>query len=92
MNAERAHAAGEMAMRTPLVWSVSSLGNRASAPELRTDIAGLRLPTPLGMAAGFDKECRVIRPLLSMGFGFATVGTVTKLIVKPTVFRGYLAH
>jgi dihydroorotate dehydrogenase len=29
------------------------------------------------MAAGFDKECRVIPPLLSLGFGFATTGTVT---------------
>ena len=64
-------------MRTPLVWSVASMGNRATAPELSTEVAGISLPTPLGMAAGFDKECRVIRPLLSMGFGFATVGTVT---------------
>lgn len=77
MDPERAHATGEMAMRVPLMWSATSLGNRASAPELRTDMAGIRLPTPLGMAAGFDKECRVIRPLLALGFGFATAGTVT---------------
>lgn len=66
-----------MMMRAPVVWSVASLGNRATASELKTDVAGISLPTPLGMAAGFDKECRVIRSLLSMGFGFATVGTVT---------------
>ena len=77
MDAERAHAAGEMAMRPPLFWSAASLGNRSGASELETGIAGMTFPTPLGMAAGFDKECRVIRPLLSMGFGFATVGTVT---------------
>lgn len=64
-------------MRVPLIWSAASIGSRASASELRTDIAGLRLPTPIGMAAGFDKECRVIRPLLQMGFGFAAAGTVT---------------
>lgn len=77
MDAERAHAVGETMMRTPLIWSAASLGNRATASELKTTVAGIQLPTPLGMAAGFDKECRVIRPLLSMGFGFATVGTVT---------------
>lgn len=77
MDAETAHRAGEMTMRAPLVWSAASIGNHANATELRTDIAGLTLPTPLGMAAGFDKECRVIRSLLSMGFGFATAGTVT---------------
>ncbi len=64
-------------MRFPLLWSAASIGNKSNAPELRTDLAGLKLPTPIGMAAGFDKECRVIRPLLAMGFGFATVGTVT---------------
>lgn len=29
------------------------------------------------MAAGFDKECLVISPLLKLGFGFATAGTIT---------------
>lgn len=77
MDAERSHSMGEAMMRLPLVWSAASIGNKASASELRTDIAGIQLPTPIGMAAGFDKECRVIRPLLSMGFGFATAGTVT---------------
>ncbi len=68
---------GEMMMRMPLIWSAASINSKASADELRTEFAGLRLPNPLGMAAGFDKECRVVRPLLSMGFGFATAGTVT---------------
>ncbi len=77
MDAERAHSFGEMAMRVPLVWSATSVMAHTSDPILRTEVAGIRLPNPLGMAAGFDKECRVIRPLLSMGFGFATAGTVT---------------
>lgn len=51
--------------------------SKARDKRLETDMAGLKLPTPLGMAAGFDKECLVIRPLLSIGFGFATAGTVT---------------
>ena len=77
LDAERAHSFGEMAMCVPFLWSASSLMSHATDPLLRTELAGLHLPNPLGMAAGFDKECRVIRPLLSMGFGFATAGTVT---------------
>ncbi|CEI84868.1 Dihydroorotate oxidase A [Ehrlichia minasensis] len=34
--------------------------------------------TPIGVAAGFDKNAEVIQPLLSNGFGFVEVGTVTK--------------
>jgi dihydroorotate dehydrogenase len=52
---------------------MSKVGDR----RLETDFAGLKLPTPLGMAAGFDKECLVISPLLKLGFGFATAGTIT---------------
>jgi dihydroorotate dehydrogenase len=77
MDAERAHSFGVTVMRVPFVWPGSTLMSHATDPLLRTEFAGLHLPNPLGMAAGFDKECRVIRPLLSMGFGFATAGTVT---------------
>jgi len=35
------------------------------------------LPTPIGMAAGFDKDCNVLRSLLNLGFGFVTGGTIT---------------
>jgi dihydroorotate dehydrogenase len=38
---------------------------------------GLSFPNPLGMAAGFDKDARVPRPLLAMGLGFVEVGTLT---------------
>ena len=46
-------------------------------PVLRTEIAGLDLPNPLGMAAGFDKNAEVPDPLLALGFGFVEVGAVT---------------
>ena len=40
---------------------------------------GLDFPNPVGMAAGFDKNARVPRQLLAMGFGFVEVGTLTPL-------------
>jgi dihydroorotate dehydrogenase len=39
--------------------------------------SGLVLPNPIGLAAGFDKNAEVIRPMLGFGFGFVECGTVT---------------
>jgi len=48
-------------------------------PSLTLSFAGLTLPNPLGVAAGFDKDGRVPDALLSMGCGFAEIGSVTPL-------------
>ena len=44
---------------------------------LEVSLWGLRFPNPLGLAAGFDKDCRLVRILPSLGFGFIEVGSVT---------------
>ena len=46
-------------------------------PSLRTMLWGRALGTPLGLAAGFDKDGLLIAPLDALGFGFLEVGTVT---------------
>jgi dihydroorotate dehydrogenase len=60
-------------------------------PILETHLAGLRFPSPVGLAAGFDKDARVWRQMLGLGFGFAEVGTLTPKPQagnpKPRVFR-----
>ncbi|MBP9935672.1 MAG: quinone-dependent dihydroorotate dehydrogenase [Pyrinomonadaceae bacterium] len=38
---------------------------------------GLKFDSPIGLAAGFDKNCVVVEPLAKLGFGFVEVGTVT---------------
>jgi dihydroorotate dehydrogenase len=48
-------------------------------PSLTLSFAGLILPNPLGVAAGFDKDGRVPDALLAMGCGFAEIGSVTPL-------------
>lgn len=69
------------------------LGPRAPAdpPLLATDLAGLKLPNPVGLAPGFDKDAEVFGPMLTAGFGFVECGTVTPLPQvgnpKPRVFR-----
>jgi dihydroorotate dehydrogenase len=46
-------------------------------PILASRLFGLDFPNPMGMAAGFDKNAEVWRPLLRMGFGFVEIGSVT---------------
>ncbi len=69
-------------------------GPRARAdrfPRLRTTLCGLQLPNPIGMAAGFDKNCLAPDALLRAGFGFVECGTVTPLPQsgneRPRLFR-----
>ncbi len=60
-------------------------------PSLQTELFGLSFPSPVGMAAGFDKNGEVYAPLLKTGFGFVEVGTVTPKPQignpKPRIFR-----
>jgi len=46
-------------------------------PALRVDALGLRFPSPLGVAAGMDKDASWFEGLGLLGFGFVEVGTVT---------------
>ena len=49
----------------------------AAEPALPVTLAGLDFPNPVGLAAGFDKDGHVFGQALSLGFGFAEVGTLT---------------
>lgn len=63
----------------------------APLPILQTTIAGLSFPTPIGLAAGFDKDARVWRQMLGLGFGFVEAGTLTPRPQagnpRPRIFR-----
>jgi dihydroorotate dehydrogenase len=60
-------------------------------PELEQQVAGLRIPSPVGLAAGFDKDAEVPDAMLGLGFGFVEVGTLTPRPQagnpKPRLFR-----
>jgi len=45
--------------------------------SLQTKVAGLTFPSPVGLAAGFDKDAEVPGQMLRLGFGFVEIGTVT---------------
>jgi len=60
-------------------------------PRLAVELAGLRFPSPVGLAAGLDKDATAPDAFLGLGFGFVEVGTITPLPQpgnpKPRLFR-----
>ncbi len=46
-------------------------------PARPTELLGLTFKTPIGIAAGFDKNARMMPFLAALGFGFVEAGTVT---------------
>jgi dihydroorotate dehydrogenase len=60
-------------------------------PALAMQVAGLTFPSPVGLAAGYDKDAEVFGPMLGLGFGFVEVGTLTPRPQpgnpKPRMFR-----
>ncbi len=86
LGAEAAHRATIAALK---------LAPKRNPPEfpasLRTTVAGINFPSPVGLAAGFDKDGEVPEQMLSLGFGFVEIGTVTPKPQpgnpKPRLFR-----
>ena len=60
-------------------------------PVLAMTLWGLRFPTPVGLAAGFDKDARCPDAAVRLGLGFGEAGTVTPRPQpgnpKPRLFR-----
>lgn len=52
---------------------------RRYAVDAPTTVFGVRFPNPIGLAAGMDKDGRVLRAWPALGFGFVEAGTVTRL-------------
>jgi dihydroorotate dehydrogenase len=73
LDPETAHDLSLKALRTGL----APLPRPVASPRLRTTLAGLDLPNPLGLAAGYDKNAVALDPLLRAGFGFVEAGAAT---------------
>ena len=73
--AESAHRFTINALKTGLAKPAPELDDPRLAVTLKR--SGLRLPNPIGLAAGFDKNAEVFAQMLAFGFGFVECGTVT---------------
>ncbi|MEW6694130.1 MAG: quinone-dependent dihydroorotate dehydrogenase [Pseudomonadota bacterium] len=74
-----AEAAHEWTLRTLEHLQHSPLVGLIRQPRIDdpVELAGLRFPNRVGLAAGLDKNARCIDAWAVMGFGFVEVGTVT---------------
>ncbi|MBL4627044.1 MAG: quinone-dependent dihydroorotate dehydrogenase [Roseicyclus sp.] len=87
LDPERAHGLALSALKM----GFGPLSGPHTTRRLRVSIAGLNLPNPIGLAAGFDKNANVAGPLQRAGFGFIELGAATPLPQsgnpKPRLFR-----
>lgn len=96
--AKAAHLLPPEAAHVATVRTLSKgLGVPGRAPDFPANIAvtlsksGLKLASPIGLAAGFDKNCDCPEAMARFGFGFVECGTVTPKPQpgnpKPRLFR-----
>lgn len=72
LDAETAHRATVAALSMSPMMPLPEI-----APELAISVAGLQFSSPIGLAAGFDKDALCPDAMLGLGFGFVEVGTLT---------------
>jgi len=86
LDAERAHGLSIAALKALPAGRAPTFD-----PVLASEVAGLHFPSPVGLAAGYDKNAEVFDAMLGHGFGFVEVGTLTPLgqpgNPKPRMFR-----
>jgi len=86
LDAERAHGLSIAALERLPVRKAPGFD-----PRLAMRVAGLDFPSPVGLAAGYDKDARVPDAMLGLGFGSVEVGTLTPLAQagnpRPRLFR-----
>ncbi len=75
--AETAQGMAETLLGIAPLWNALSPLLHGDSPRLRTDLSSISLANPIGLAAGFDKDFRVLTSLSALGFGYLTGGTVT---------------
>jgi dihydroorotate dehydrogenase len=95
LNAEKAHHftfdAVKRMFRLPGFARIASSLYAVEDKRLERKLFGLTFSNPVGLAAGFDKDARLVDELAAFGFGFIEIGTVTPKPQagneKPRLFR-----
>jgi dihydroorotate dehydrogenase len=74
---ETAHDFAKWFFERPFLWRLVSWRLCVRDPKLHVKLGELDLPNPVGLAAGFDKNCEMLESLFNIGFGYITLGTIT---------------
>jgi dihydroorotate dehydrogenase len=77
VRADRAHDLARLALRAPAPFRYLGRSLRVRDPRLRTRLAGIALPNPVGLAPGFDKDGDLLPSLQPFGFGYLVIGSLT---------------
>ncbi len=77
LDAERAHNLACALLKRPPLGRLLFGGDRAIENDrLRVNIGDLTFPNPVGLGAGFDKDCEMVNSLMHFGFGYIVAGSV----------------
>ena len=91
LDAERAHDLTMAALQSPVAPVILSLNAAGENRRLQQRAFGLTFRSPIGLAAGLDKQGTAVPAWAALGFGFAEIGTVTPRPQpgnpKPRLFR-----
>ena len=70
---EEAQRAADIALSWEGLWAALASSLKVNDARLRVEWCGLKLRNPVGLAAGFDKDCRRLPSLAALGFGYVVV-------------------
>ncbi|MEL7471638.1 MAG: dihydroorotate dehydrogenase (quinone), partial [Pseudomonadota bacterium] len=73
LDPETAHVLALKALTAGLAGGTGAI----TSDRLKTTVAGIDFPNPVGVAAGFDKNAIAVDAVLLTGFGFCEIGAVT---------------
>src|SRR5262245_26755167 len=74
LDAETAHQLGLLALQSEFPWSL--LSPREEGDRLAVRVGDWTLTSPIGLAAGFDKNGDAVPGLQHLGFGYLTIGSI----------------
>lgn len=78
-------------LKLPFAKGITESMFKVTDPRLERELFGLKFPNPVGLAAGFDKDAKLVDELAELGFGFVEIGTLTPKPQagndKPRLFR-----
>jgi len=72
---ETAHRLGQAALARAFPWSLAR-AHGAEADRLAIRVDGMDLASPIGLAAGFDKNGDAVPGLQHLGFGYLCIGSI----------------
>ncbi|UZD22052.1 quinone-dependent dihydroorotate dehydrogenase [Algoriphagus halophytocola] len=80
-NPEEAHhttvGLTKFSFNLPIVGDLIRTFYKFEDPRLEREVFGLKFKNPVGLAAGFDKDAKLIDEMAMLGFGFIEIGTLT---------------